>query len=82
LLHRVLEQEVFIFNSLTGHTHILNDIAWKLLTACADKARSSEYLLDLMDPESGEIDRSELQDRLLGHLEQLQQLDLIQQLRT
>jgi PqqD family protein of HPr-rel-A system len=70
---------VFIFNPLTGHTHILNDIAWKLLSACADADRSSHYLLQFIDSESGELDGSELQDRLQGHLEQLQQLELIGQ---
>jgi PqqD family protein of HPr-rel-A system len=78
LLHRSLEQDVFIFNPLTGHTHILNQLSWQLLLACAEMPREKDYLLKLIAVESNEQDHQLLVDSLRGHLGQLQQLDLLQ----
>ena len=62
------------------YTHILNQLSWKLLGACAEAPRTSHYLYDLLaaEPESAELDNETLEDSLQGHLEQLQQLDLLQ----
>ena len=78
LLHRSLEQELFVFNPLTGHTHILNQLSWQLLSACADTPRSDAYLYKLMGAESEDLDKRQREDSLQGHLSQLQQLDLLQ----
>ena len=74
LLHRSLEGEVFVYNPLTGHTHILNQLSWQLLQACAETQRSNDYLLSLVNPEHDQLVRQEVED----HLWQLQQLELIQ----
>lgn len=76
LLHRILEQELFVFNPRTGHTHILNHLSWLLLAACADRPRSSDYLYALMNAET-EGANPQTQASLERHLEQLQQLDLL-----
>jgi len=76
-LHRSLEQELFVFNPLTGHTHILNQLSWQLLSACADTPRSHEYLFKLMLVESEGLDRQQPEESLEGHLGQLEQLGLL-----
>lgn len=69
---------MFIFNPLTGHTHILNQLGWQLLVACAESPRTEAYLFKLMAASSDDPDQQQLEESLLGHLGQLQQLDLLQ----
>ena len=78
LLHRLMEHDVFIFNPLTGQTHILNRVSWRMLSACADMPRSNGFLLDLMTEEPSGLNKQQLEDSLQGHLGQLQQLELLQ----
>ena len=78
LLHRSLEHEVFVFNPLTGQTHILNQASWRLLSACGDTSRSNEYLLEVIVEQPDGLDKQQLDDSLQGHLGQLQQLELLQ----
>ncbi len=78
LMVRCWEDEVFLFNPHTGHTHILNDLAWRLLSACAEGLQSEAVLIELMANELGEENREELSDLLDGHLDQLMQLGLVE----
>jgi PqqD family protein of HPr-rel-A system len=80
LLHHLQEQERFVFNPLTGHTHILNQLSWQLLSACADIPRSNAHLFELMAAESEGLDNQQLDDSLQEHLGQLLQLDLLQRI--
>jgi len=73
-----MEHEVFVFNPLTGQTHILNRASWRMLSACADTPRSSGYLLALMAEKPDDLNEQQLEDSLQGHLGQLQQLELLQ----
>ena len=73
-----MEHEVFIFNPLTGQTHILNKASWRLLSACADAPRSNRYLLELVAEEPDDLNKQQLENSLQGHLGQLQQLELLQ----
>jgi PqqD family protein of HPr-rel-A system len=77
LLQCSLDEDVFIFNPLTGHTHILNQLSWQLLLACAEVPRSDAHLFQLMATESDGMDKQQLEDSVQGHLGQLQQLDLL-----
>lgn len=77
LINRSWGEEVFVFNPLTGHTHILNQLAWELLTDCGEKPRTLECLLGSMGESSGDMTSEECEISLRDHLEQLLQLDLI-----
>jgi len=77
LLRRSWEDEVFVFNPRTGHTHILNEQSWQLLSACADSPHSETQLFDLVAAESGSSPE-ETHTSVRMHIDHLQQLDLIQ----
>jgi PqqD family protein of HPr-rel-A system len=79
LMVRHWESEVFLFNPHTGDTHILNDIAWRLLTACASRRQSETALLEALAVDLGGGDQEELSELLNDHIEQLLQLGLVEQ---
>ncbi len=79
LIVRHWESEVFLFNPHTGDTHILNDIAWQLLCACADESRSESALQDLLAVHIGAENGGELSEAVNDHMDQLMQLGLIEQ---
>ncbi len=72
------EDEVFLFNPHTGNTHILNDLGWRVLSACADAPKSEQGLLELLVNDLGEQNRVELADALDDHLDQLFRLGLVE----
>jgi len=78
LITRCWEDELFLFNPHTGHTHILNDLAWRLLSACAEEPQSEQALLELLVSDLGEQNREELADALDDHLDHLMQLGLVE----
>jgi PqqD family protein of HPr-rel-A system len=79
LIVRHWENEVFLFNPHTGDTHILNDIAWRLLVACSSARQSQGALLEQLAVDLGGADREELADLLSDHIDQLIQLGLVEQ---
>ncbi len=79
LIVRHWESEVFLFNPHTGDTHILNDIAWRLLCACVDEFRSESELRDLLADHYGAEQKEKLNEVISDHMDQLIQLGLIEQ---
>jgi PqqD family protein of HPr-rel-A system len=79
LIVRHWESEVFLFNPHTGDTHILNDFAWRLLTACASARQTEAALLDMLTVDLGGGDREQLAEMLNNHIQQLMQLGLVEQ---
>ena len=90
LLVRHWEDEVFVYNPLTSHTHILNELGWLVLSACSAAPVAQERLLDQLsesiqqqgdrDEEEARIspERAELAKFLDTHLDQLSQLGLLE----
>jgi len=73
---RCWEDEVFLFNSHTGNTHILNKLAWRLLSACSEEPQSEQVLFEMLVADFGGQNQEELAEALDDHLDQLQQLGL------
>ena len=73
MLHREFEGEVFVYNPHTGHTHILNQFSWSMLSACVESPRSVDQLLTLAQTYSDEVDR----EQLAVHVDHLLQLELL-----
>jgi PqqD family protein of HPr-rel-A system len=73
------ENEVFLFNPHTGDTHVLNDIAWRLLIACAEDSQSESDLLELFAKDAPGVTRGELSEALNDHMDQLMRLGLVEQ---
>ena len=75
---RCWEDEYFVFNPLTGHTHVLNASAWEVLRCCSADGLSEDellqYLTQGLDSDSGIA----LAESLPGYLDQLRQLGLLQ----
>ena len=90
LLVRHWEGEVFLYNPLTTQTHIVNELGWQVLRACAsapvDQDRLLDQLFERIDEELGEEtgeaghkpNRNELAEFLSTHLDQLSQLGLLE----
>lgn len=78
LIVRHWENEAFLFNPHTGDTHILNDIAWRLLTACASADQTEASLLNMFAVDLGGSDQEELAEVLNDHISQLKQLGLLE----
>ena len=90
LLVRHWEDEVFVYNPLTCHTHILNELGWFVLSACSAAPVAQERLLDQVsesiqqkvdrDDDEAPIspERAELAKFLDTHLDQLSQLGLLE----
>ncbi len=78
LIARRWEDEVFLFNPHTGNTHILNDLGWQVLSACAKAPQSEQALLELLDNDLDEQSSEELDDALDNHLDQLFRLGLVE----
>ena len=80
LLHRQWEGETFVFHPLTGHTHILNQASWTILSACATRARSRESLLRILEELEDDHPQAQLDESLQAHLEHLCQFELLEPL--
>lgn len=72
LLHEQLEGEHFIFNPHTGHTHVLNEVALRLLGLLAKRPLTVDQLAQRLRTEGTRMSPGELRDLL----EQLQLLGL------
>jgi len=78
LLWQELEDEHFIFNPASGHTHVFNEPGARLLQALGESPRTRAQLLEvLQDPETPE-DPQLLQAHLDWMLRQLDELGLIE----
>jgi PqqD family protein of HPr-rel-A system len=75
---RCWEEEYFVFNPATGHTHVLNASAWEVLQCCALAARTEADLLERLGQGLDHASRSILAESLPGYLDQLRQLSLLQ----
>lgn len=85
---RTWEGEVFLYNPLTTHTHILNELGWYVLCACSKAPVPQDRLLDLVsentvfntasDAAAESLDREELAEVLDNHLDQLSRLGLLE----
>jgi PqqD family protein of HPr-rel-A system len=92
LLMRTWEGEVFLYNPLTAHTHILNELGWQVLCACSKAPVPQDRLLDLLNESAGfeatidasaeNLDREKLAEVLNNHLDQLSRLGLLEGTET
>ena len=74
LLWRTWEDELFLFNPRTGHTHVLNQLSGEILAICAREPISSDDLAARLTELAGETVDPQM---LPGHLSQLEQLGLV-----
>jgi PqqD family protein of HPr-rel-A system len=76
---RSWEGEVFLYNPLTTHTHILNELGWRVLEACAGAPLSLERLLETLAEDNPDHNHAEeLSAVISSHLDQLAQLGLLE----
>jgi PqqD family protein of HPr-rel-A system len=82
LLVRNWEDEFFLYNPRTTHTHILNALGWQVLCACAEAPVPQHQLLEelsqVVHGDSGNPDPEQLAETLNAHLVQLSQLGLLE----
>ncbi len=78
LIARRWEDEVFLFNPHTGNTHILNDLGWQVLSACAEAPQPEQVLRELLVNDLGDQSGEDLDAALDAHLDQLFRLGLIE----
>lgn len=77
LLMETWEDEIFLFNPRSGHTHLLNPVAAALLADLAEQPADLASLgARFHDPE-GPLDLQTFTDALAQHLAQLQLIGLI-----
>ena len=72
------EGEIFLYNPLTAHTHILNELGWFVLSACSEAAVPQDQLLEQLSEMVESPDREDLAGILGSHLDQLSQLGLLE----
>ncbi len=72
LLHQTWDTDTFVFNPSSGHTHVLNEAAFTLLSRLADHPSTGEDLV-----QSFGADTQELRDALWQQLQQLELVGLI-----
>ena len=73
LLQETWDEETFIFNPASGHTHVLNEVATALLQNLAQTPSSSKTLIHDFLPDASAAE----QKILIQQLEQLELLGLI-----
>ena len=79
-MHRQWEGETFVFHPLTGHTHILNQASWSILSACATRPQSRESLLHILEELNDDQSQMQLDESLEEHVAHLCQFELLEQL--
>lgn len=77
LLIRQWDDEVFLFNPASGHTHLLNMAAAELLAQMADMPLDLDALCTRFFVLDAELDAATFRAVLAEHLEQLELLGLI-----
>jgi len=78
ILYRCWEDEYFLFNPNTGHTHVLNHFSWDILSKCAEQPCSESALLDLVSAGNSTEDLESLVESLDIHLDHLAQLGFLE----
>ena len=73
-----LGAEQFLFNPLSGQTHILNPLGALILEALSETALSAPQMLDLLVQQQSGADQATLRRHLDQHLLQLEELGLIE----
>ncbi|MCP4996648.1 MAG: HPr-rel-A system PqqD family peptide chaperone [Gammaproteobacteria bacterium] len=76
-LWRTWEGEVFLFNPISGNTHILNQLSNKILSVCANSPHTLQDILVHITKDTPEFQSVGTGD-LADHLSQLAQLGLIE----
>jgi hypothetical protein len=66
-----------VFNPHTGHTHILSQISWQIVSSCATGPRSEAFLLDLIAAEFVGTEQDTPAESLDEHLDHLMQLGML-----
>lgn len=76
-----LGAEQFLFNPLSGQTHVLNPLGALVLEALSAESLSTPQLLDLLkERQGGANNHKPLIQHLMQHLQQLEQLGLIKRM--
>ena len=73
-----LGAEQFLFNPLSGQTHILNPLGALVLEALSKQSLNTPQLLDLLEEQQSGADQQTLSQHLSNHLKQLEELGLIE----
>lgn len=67
-----------MFNPSTGHTHVLNQLSWDILSKCAERPCSESYLVELIRVGASAEDRESLLESLDIHVDHLAQLGFLE----
>ena len=81
-LSRSWEDEVFLFNPHTGHTHILNQLSADILQWCAVAPHTEKELIQALTQAAEVVDAEATAKEAGDHLWQLQQLGLLELAQT
>jgi PqqD family protein of HPr-rel-A system len=74
---RCWEGEYFVFNPVTGHTHVFNEFAWFILGCCAEEPCSEGDLVSRAAAWAGDEAIESVAAVMPDHLHQLEQLGLL-----
>jgi len=78
LMQETWDEETFIFNPASGHTHVLNAAAAEILAILATTPTSTDQLFASLSDEIIDLDQAQLSEALNQQLSQLHTMGLIQ----
>ena len=73
------EDEYFVFNPETGHTHVLNTLGMMSLQLLSESAKSNDELFTSLQAQAPDITAETLRSHIDQQLRQMEQLGLVDQ---